>query len=173
VAVGLFVVLAIPALAAIEARLSSSVARPGDLLTLTTESADPNAYADLARDGHQSVYLIGAADLFKAAERDGFLRCDARELRYLGRMTWKDGTGSISFRVPDVPKGEYYFGFAPAESATQCWRIGAGPLVVRAQETAGQHKAETSAWAGTLLVVGALVLIGGMITTVRLRKRTK
>lgn len=173
VAVGLSLALTIPALAAIDASLSSAVARPGDLVTLTTHSATPNAYADLARDGPHRVYLVGAADLDKAVARDGFLRCGAPEFRYLGRMTWTDGTGSMSFRVPNVPKGEYYFGFAPTESATQCWRIGAGPLVVRVDETAEQRKAETITWAAPLLVVGALVLIGGLITTIRLRQRMK
>src|SRR5713226_5530216 len=61
-----FVALAVPALAAIGATLSSSEGRPGDLIVLTTDNhGNPYVYGGLEFNGAQPVYLVGTADFEK------------------------------------------------------------------------------------------------------------
>ncbi len=159
------------------ARLSSSEGLPGDLIVLTTDDGgNPNLYASLAANGPQPVYLVGTSDFAKEIARYGGQRCGAPEQRYLGNLTWEGGTGSLSFRVPNVPKGDYFFELTVPHSSPSCWRIGApsGPLVLTVHEALAPApslqaaNAETRPWARPLIAVAALVLVAGGIVTVGL-----
>ncbi len=124
-AAALVLILAVPALAAIAATLSSSDGHPGELIVLTTDNqGNRSVYANLEANGPQPVYLVGTADFEKEIARYGVQRCGAPEQRDLGKLSWADGTGSLSFRVPDVPNGDYYFQFTVPNSSPSCWRIG-------------------------------------------------
>jgi hypothetical protein len=173
--------LAVPALAAIEAGLSSSVAQPGVRVTLTTQdNGHLTAYADLVTYGPEPVYIVSTTDFEKETARSGSQRCGAPEQRYLGKLTWVGDTGSLSFRVPDVPKGDYYFELTVPYALPQCWRIGgtSGALVLTIEPGAAPPdrrvpgNAGTLTWAAALIGVGALVVAGGVVVGVRLRRHT-
>ena len=58
------------------------------------------------------------------------LPCGGPGQHYLGKLTQKGDTGSVSFRVPEVAKGDYYFELTVQAG---CWRVaasGGGPLVL-------------------------------------------
>ncbi len=175
----LSVARAIPALAAIEAGLPTSEAQPGVRVTLITQdNGYLTAYSDLAASGPEPVYLVSTADFAKEIARYGSQRCGAPEQRYLGKLTWVGDTGSLSFRVPDVPKGDYYFELTVPYASPQCWRTGApsGPLVLTIDQ-AGPSGGPVPGGAGTptwvaLIAVGALVIARGVLVGVGLRARS-
>ena len=115
----------IPAFAAIDATLSSSRARPGDPVVLTADDyGNPKSKETWLRDnGPLPNYLVGITDFQREIARYGGQRCGTQEQHYLGRLTWLRGSGSASFRVPSVPKGDYYFQVAVPNSTPSCWRI--------------------------------------------------
>lgn len=182
--VGLLLAVAVPALAAIDATLSTPAARPWDLVVLSTDDhSNAYAYGDLAANGPESVYLVSTSDFAKEIARYGFQRCPAPEQRYLGKLTWSGDSGTLSFRVPNVPRGDYYFELLVPYSSPQCWRIGAssGPLVLAVeaakpvparQAAAGQSHAGMDQWAAAVIgVVGGLVVAGGVLAGVALKRR--
>lgn len=173
--------LAIPALAAIEAGLSTSVAQPGARVTLTTQdNGHLTAYSDLVAHGPEPVYIVSTTDFEKEIARYGSQRCGAPEQRFLGKLTWVGDTGSLSFSVPDVPKGDYYFELTVPYASPQCWRIGgpSGALVLTIEQGAGPSSrsvpanAGTPMWAAALIGVGALVVAGGVLVGIRFRRQT-
>jgi hypothetical protein len=169
-AAALSFVLAIPALAAIEAGLSTSVAQPGVRVTLATQdNGHSTAYSDLVAYGPEPVYIVSTRDFEKEIARYGSQRCGAPEQRYLGKLTWVGDTGSLSFSVPNVPKGDYYFELTVPYASPQCWRIGgpSGPLVLTIDQGAEPSggpvagSARTPTWLATLIGVGALIVVAG------------
>ena len=176
-AAGLTFALSAPALAAVSATLSPTTATPGDIVTLTTQewvSAGP-------------VYLVSAHDFETEIARFGGQVCGAPEQRYLGRLTERSDTGSLSFRLPDVPKGDFYFELQVQKG---CWRVAAsegGPLVLtvadhppaRALAPQGAPPARRDAAAAgvsvalqILVVVTGAALVSGLLTAVLLIRRT-
>ncbi len=161
-AVALTVTVAQSALAAVSATLSQTTGQPGDAMTLTTTEWV----------GAGPVYLVSAGDFQAEVAKFGGQVCGAPEQHYLGKLTQIGDTGYLSFRLPDVPPGDYYFELrvktgASALSAgtTQCWRVGAsggGGLVVsvtRSQPAGVQGSP-------VLLAVAAAALLGALVTMV-------
>jgi len=189
VAAALLLAHELPASAAIEATLSSSEGRPGELIVLTTENHGiANLYESLASAGPHLIYLASKANFDREVAR-GIMPCGAPDRRSLGKLSWNSGTGSLSFRVPNVPNGDYYFIMTQAESSRSCWRIGApaapfGPVVftvkgsaavvspVPAGSSVRDAAARGSRWALIVIVVGAVVLgAAAVLVTVGLRRR--
>jgi len=175
-AAALFVALAVPASAAIDATLSPSEGHPGELIVLTTDNqGNPFVYANLEANGPQPVYLVGSADFEKEIARYGGQRCVAPEQRYLGKLTWANGTGSLSFPIPDVPNGDYYFEFTVPNASPPCWRMGgpSGSLVLTVKGSAGlasplpagQPARGLPPWAG-VVIVGGLFLLGAVAVSI-------
>lgn len=126
-------VAGVPVLAAIVATLSASQANPGELVVLTTDDLGHGSlYDGLASEGRQPVYLVGTTELDHEVANHRGLACGAAKQYYLGRLTWSGDVGSLSFRVPDVPKGDYYFLIAIRRG---CWRIGPPPVSASATFT--------------------------------------
>ncbi len=170
--------LSAPALAAVVATLSPTTARPGDVVTLTTlewVSAGP-------------VYLVSTDDFQAEITKFGGQVCGAPEQHDLGRLTRKSDTGSLSFRLPDVPKGDFYFELQVQKG---CWRIGAagggGPLVLSVADhtpgstpparvtPAAQPPSAAGRASGTLqllAVVAAGALASALLTTILLVRRS-
>jgi hypothetical protein len=180
-AAALALALAIRALAAIEAGLSTSVAQPGVRVTLTTQdNGHLTAYSDLVSNGPEPVYIVSTTDFEKEIARYGSQRCGAPEQRYLGKLTWVGDTGSLSFSVPHVPNGDYYFELTVPYASPQCWRIGgpSGALVLTIEQGDGPSgrslpaNAGTPLWEAALVGVGALVVAGGVLVGIRLRRHT-
>jgi hypothetical protein len=178
VAAALLLVHVLPVSAAIEATLSSSQSRPGDLIVLTTENHGiGNLYEGLAAEGPLLIYLARKANIDNEVNR-GVLLCGALEWRLLGKLTWVSATGSLSFTVPNVPDGDYYFMFRWTESSRSCSRMGGryGALVLTVEGSAevaspvapaaGQGSRGMPPWAAMVIVVCAVVLV-----TVALRRR--
>ena len=165
-AAALTITLAPSALAAVSATLSQTTGQPGDAMTLTTRewvSAGP-------------VYLVSASDFQAEIAKFGGQVCGAPEQHYLGKLTQRGNSGYLSFRLPDVPPGDYYFelrvqtgGSALSAGTTQCWRVGAaglGPLVLSVTNRTIVPAPSTRVAAAALL--GALIT---MVVVVRGRAR--
>jgi len=125
-AVLLVIALAVPAYAAILATLSSPYGRPGDEIVLTTSDfGNHNAYSDLASNAPQPMYLIGLADYDRMLAQYGQHTCGIRGQTRLGLLKWKDDVGSLTFTIPDLAKGDYFFLIDVDGGAyPSCWRMG-------------------------------------------------
>ena len=173
-AVALSLIFAPSTLAAVWATLSQATGQPGDAILLTTEqwvSAGP-------------VYLVSTGDFHAEIAKFGGQVCGAAEQHYLGKLTRMGDTGHLSFRVPDVSPGDYYF---ELQVQTQCWRVGAsggGPLVlsvtnnaiVPAPSTRVAAAAQRPQSAGVqgppvLSAVAAAALLGAVVTMVVIVRR--
>ncbi len=114
-AVTLSLASAIPAAAAIQGSLTASEARPGDLLTLTAQGSAGQT---------QTVYLISTPDFEAQIARFGRQVCNTSAQHALGSLTWSGGAGSLTFTVPNVGPGRYYFQVQVRGASPDCWRIG-------------------------------------------------
>jgi|SRR5580693_5451305 hypothetical protein len=128
----LVLALASPADAAIFASLSSPYGRPGDKVVLTTNDfGNRSAYSDLAAQTSQPVYLIGLTDYDQMLAKYGQHTCGIQGETRLGLLTWKGDVGNLTFEIPNVPKGGYFF-LVDVDDGAQppCWRMGGsdGPL---------------------------------------------
>jgi hypothetical protein len=113
---------------------------------------------------------VGTADYEKEVARYGVQRCGAPEQRYLGELSWANGTGSLSFPIPNVPNGDYYFELTVRDASPSCWRFGspAGPLLLnvkgstatasRLPNPARQLASGMAPWAG-FVIAGGLFLV--------------
>jgi hypothetical protein len=180
------VALAVPALAAIGATLSSSEGRPGDLIVLTTDNhGNPYVYGGLEFNGPQPVYLVGTADFEKEVARYGVQRCGAPEQRSLGKLAWANGTGSLSFPIPNVPNGDYYFELIVPNASPSCWRIGSGsgPLLLSVRGSAvtasplpsgaGQPARGVPLWVGVVIAGGLFLVAAVAVVIVTLSRRRR
>lgn len=104
---------AAPVLAAILGALDRPVADPGDWVELTTVTGDGTSdpYSLLAASGPLPVFLQ------RADESSFGNSCDLR----IGSLVWSGGVGTLRFRVPETPPGDYW---VLAEVQGQCWRFG-------------------------------------------------
>lgn len=103
-AILLTVLLDKPAYAAIDVTLSGDAARPGDEVLLRTDNhGDPNLYGFLGGRS-MPVFLIAEADLSKLSE-SGAQVCGTSKQTRLGEMTWTNGVGLLTFKVPAVRPG--------------------------------------------------------------------
>jgi hypothetical protein len=119
-----------PAAAAIIGSLTASEAQPGDRVTL--EAQGPAGET-------QTVYLISTSDFEKQIARFGRQVCNTPGQFALGSFTWNGDIGSLTFTVPSVGPGRYYFQVQVRNTPQNCWRIGgqSGPLVLTALAGAG------------------------------------
>jgi hypothetical protein len=123
--------------AAIGGGVTPDQGKPGDRIVLATgDSSNPRAYAGLAGQTG-TVYLIRTADLDAQIKRYGHQVCGTAGDRALGSLTWKAGIGTLAFRIPNVPQGQYYFQIMVRNVSPDCWRIGASdaPLVLTVNGT--------------------------------------
>jgi hypothetical protein len=167
-AISFTIAVSIMALAAVDAKLSSSQARPGDPVVLTTINGGPSD------NGPQPVYLVSVADFEKEIAKYGGQRCGAPEQRYLGRLTWLGEVGSLSFIVPSVPNGDYYFELTVPTSSPSCWRIGSssGPLLLTVKDStavasafpasSAQPVRQSGRLLAVVLVIGGLAILAGV-----------
>jgi len=111
------------AAAAIVGSLTPDEAQPGDRVTLTTQGLAGQT---------QIVYLISTADFEKQIARFGRQVCNTARQSALGSFTWSGETGSLTFTVPDLEAGQYYFQVHVRNVSPDCWRIGgqSGPLML-------------------------------------------
>jgi hypothetical protein len=163
--VALSLASATPVAAAIVGSLTSTQARPGDQVTLTAQSLAGQT---------QTVYLISTADFEGQIARFGRQVCNTAGQFALGSFTWGAETGSLTFTVPDVAGGEYYFQVHVPNTSPDCWRIGggSGPLVLTVLAgTASGHTPGTSAVNPLVAVVlvAAVAVATGVV--VRLTRR--
>jgi hypothetical protein len=118
--------------AAIEGAISPSEGRPGDRVTLQTgDAATPNS----GPVGQTTmVFLISASDLGKQVAKFGHQVCGTSGQHDLGFFTWKGSVGTLTFGIPDVPSGQYFFQVQVRNVSPDCWSIGKTadwPLVLK------------------------------------------
>jgi hypothetical protein len=166
---GLSIALSLPVFAAIDASIVPAAGAPGDRLVLTTgDPNNPQADAGLAGQT-RTVYLINFADFEAQTRRYRHQVCGTHGDRALGSLSWRNGIGSLDFRVPSVPAGTYYLQVRVLNVSPDCWRIGSatelGPLVltVTGAVANGQSSPPSSAVVPTaisvLIAISALTLV--------------
>ena len=101
--------------AAIVGSLTASEVQPGDRVTLTVQGPAGDT---------ETVYLIRPADFEKQVARFGHQVCNTSGQHALGSFTWNIATGSLTFTVPNVAAGRYYFQVLIRGASPDCWRIG-------------------------------------------------
>jgi hypothetical protein len=159
--------LATPVAAAIEGAISPSEGRPGDRVTLQTgDAATPNS-GPVGQT--KTVFLISASDLDRQIAKFGHQVCGTSGQHDLGFFTWKGSVGTLTFRIPDVPSGQYFFQVQVRNVSPDCWSIGKtadGPLILMvigsAATTPGSSSPNGPAPLDPLLEVlllGALVIL--------------
>lgn len=126
-----------------DATLSSSHARPGDIvLLLTDDHTGTWNYTGLSSEDHQHIYLAPATG--NPAEA-----CGGPSSQLVGRLEWRGNAGGVVFTVPSLPSG-YYSLFM--ETAGQCWRIaggtgaGRGPLVLSIGNLPADNQEAAARW---------------------------
>jgi hypothetical protein len=110
------VVLATPitAFAAMDATLSSSHARPGDLILLLTDDHKATwNYKGLSSEDHQQIYLAPITDNPAKA-------CSNPGSKMVARLQWRGNAGGAAFVVPSLPFADYWLFM---DTSGQCWRI--------------------------------------------------
>lgn len=106
------------ALAAMDATLSSSHARPGDhVLLLTEDYRGTWNYDGLSAESHQAIYLA-------ATTSDPAQACSGPGTQMVGRLQWRGNAAGLSFIVPTVAFADYWVFM---NTHQQCWRIGYQP----------------------------------------------
>jgi hypothetical protein len=113
--VALSLASATSAAAAITGGLTPSTAQPGDRVTLTAQGPAGQT---------QTVYLISAPDFERQIARFGHQVCNASGQSPLGSFSWNGDIGSLTFTVPNVRAGRYYFQVQVRNVSPACWRIG-------------------------------------------------
>jgi len=128
---------AISVAAAIIGSVTPSEARPGDRVTLTVQGFAGQT---------QTVYLISTSDFERQIARFGRQVCNTAGQTALGSFTWSGDTGSLTFTVPDVAAGQFYFQVHVPKISPDCGRIGgaSGPLPLTVLAGTGQEAAGRS-----------------------------
>jgi MYXO-CTERM domain-containing protein len=133
---------AVNALAAMDATLSSSHARPGDSVLLLTEDHKGTwTYDLLSSENHQGIYLSPTTGDWGDA-------CGAAGSQMVGRLQWRGNAGGLAFIVPSLPPANYWLFM---ETSGQCWRVGGvtqtnGPLVLSIGNTAADNQDVATRW---------------------------
>ena len=129
----------INALAAMDATLSSSHARPGDtVLLLTDDHGGTGNYQGLAAENHQPIYLAPTTGDFAQA-------CGGPASQAVGRLEWRGNAGGVAFVVPTLQLADYWLFM---ETSSQCWRIGSttGILVLSVGNTPADNQDAAARW---------------------------
>jgi hypothetical protein len=131
------------ALAAMDATLSSTHARPGDSVLLLTEDYKGTwTYDGLSAENHQSIYLAPTTGAWADA-------CGDVGSQRIGRLQWRGNTAGLSFVVPSLPLADYWLFM---ETSGQCWRIAGQqggahqPLVLSLGSTPADNQNVAAAW---------------------------
>jgi hypothetical protein len=154
-----------PAAAAIIGSLTPTEAQPGERVTLMAQGPAGET---------QTVYLINTSDFEGQIARFGRQVCNTAGQFALGSFTWNGDIGSLTFTVPNVGAGRYYFQVQVRNTSQNCWRIGGqgGPLVLTV--VAGNRATEVpSPSPANPLVALVLIAVTGIPTGViaRLTRR--
>ncbi len=161
------IILAKPVVAAIDATVSPTDGRAGDDITFATgHSGSPQADSSLeGKTG--SLYLISTSDFERQVARFGYQVCGSQGAHPLGSLSWKAGVGTLTFRIPEVSGGRYYFQIEVGNARPSCWRVGGagGSLiltVIGPAEPAGPGPDES----GSLVLLVTLVsLLSAVVGT--------
>jgi hypothetical protein len=156
---------AISAAAAIAGTLTAYEALPGDEVTLTAQGPVGQT---------ETVYLISTSDFEGQIARFGHQVCKTAGQHALGSLAWNGGTGSLTFRVPNIEPNSYYFQVQVHHASPDCWRIAAqsGPLVLTVLAGDGSTEVPSNT-PGYPLVALVLIAAAGVATAViaRLTRR--
>jgi hypothetical protein len=111
------------AAAAIDGSFTIAQGQPGDRVTLTAQGPAGQT---------QTVYLISISEFDRQVAGSAHQVCGTSGQHALGPFTWKGSLGSLTFTIPNVPAGRYYFQVQVRNVSPDCWRIGSqsGPLVL-------------------------------------------
>jgi hypothetical protein len=161
---GLTIGLSLPVFAAVDASIAPAAGAPGDRLVLTT-GEPKNPQADAGLEGQtRTVYLINFADFEAQTRRYKHQVCGTQGDHALGSLSWRNGIGSLDFRIPNVPAGEYYFQVRVLNVSPDCWRIGSatelGPLVLTVTSAAADG--QSSSPSPPAIPTGVTILIAVM-----------
>jgi hypothetical protein len=144
-AVGAIVLLSpISAVAAMDATLSSTHARPGDsVLFLTDDHSGRGRYGGLSAEDQQPIYLIPRTSEFNATA------CDGPSSWMIGKLQWRANAAGLAFVVPQLPLADYWL-FMKTQG--QCWRVGGqtggshGPLILTVGTTPADNQDVARRW---------------------------
>jgi hypothetical protein len=157
---------AISAAAAIAGTLTAYEAPPGDEVTLTAQGPVGQT---------ETVYLISTSDFEGQIARFGHQACKTAGQYALGSLAWNGGTGSLTFRVPNVGPSSYYFQVQVRHASPDCWRVAgqSGPLVLTVLAGPGSTDVPSNT-PGYPLVALVLIAAAGVATAViaRLTRRS-
>jgi LPXTG-motif cell wall-anchored protein len=106
--------VAVPALGAMNASVEPVSGPPGQMVTLETVGV-AGAYDAIASSGDISVFLV-APGITDAAV------CNTVHAHEVGLLTWTGGVGRLSFSIPALAAGSYSFRALVPDSG--CWIIG-------------------------------------------------
>jgi len=122
VVLAVVVLTPISALAAMDATLSSTHARPGDFVLLLTDDHKGTWHYDgLSAESNQAIYLA-------ATTSDAAQACTGPGSQTVGRLQWRGNAAGLTFQVPSLPPADYWLFM---ETHAQCWRV--------AGQTGGLH----------------------------------
>jgi hypothetical protein len=185
----LTVVLATPTLAAMNATLSITQGYAGLKAKLMTDDyGNSTAYNFIANQPPQPVYLIAVEEEVRDLNQFGAFVCGTGAQARIGQLKWADDTGTLSFVVPKLPKGEYHFLIyvGPGVSDPPCWRLDGpkGPLTLTIADRPAEGSTTVAAPVATargkggglvgpysLAIVFGIVALMFVATIYRLRRR--
>jgi hypothetical protein len=115
VAAALVLLTPMSALAAMNATLSSTHARPGDsVLLLTDDLKGTWQYEGLSTENRQPIHLAPITGSWADA-------CGGAGSQMVGRLQWRGNAAGVTFIVPNLPLADYWLFM---ETNSQCWRVG-------------------------------------------------
>ena len=164
-AVTLSLASAISVAAAITGNLTPSQAQPGDRVTLTAQGPAGQT---------ETVYLISTSDFESQVARFGRQVCNTSGQSAIGSFTWSGETGSMTFTVPNVGAGQYYFQVRVRNVSPDCWRLGgqSGALVLTVLAAPANQEAPGPSPVNPLVALGLVAAVAVAIgVVVRLTRR--
>lgn len=141
----LVIVLVTPitALAAMNATLSSSHARPGDSVLLLTDDHNGKwRYEGLSAENQQPIYLAPTTGSWADA-------CGGPGSQMVGTLQWRGNAAGLAFMVPRLPPADYWVFMKTHE---QCWRVAgalgqlSAPLVLSVGNSPAENQDLATRW---------------------------
>jgi hypothetical protein len=156
--------------AKLDATLSATEARPGDVVTLTT---GPNSQGVSQGGQLVPVYLLVAVDTSLGPAFCNLWDAPSAKVAgaiLLGSLSWDDttGVGTLSFRVPGVPPGSHPIAVLAPNASPGCWpeaTLTVLPPAAPATDTSNPTATQLS-WLG--LIAGG---VGALVAGIWLRRR--
>ena len=114
--------------AAVDASITSTHGRVGNYVRLTIPPADSGLRA-AAPNGRLPLYFISTDAFARMLAKYGGINCSADGQVLLGYVSWSGDIGTLTFAIPNVPPGTYYFEVEVSGTSPSCWRVGeTGPV---------------------------------------------